>query len=412
LETFIYSFGGRFAVAVLDDRHPRFYLDPCGSLSAVYCAHQRIIASTPNLIPYDERTRDRVELAQAIGFPYKQGSYPLGLTPRYGVERILPNHYLDLSAWGTTRHWPAQPLQAEVEVKKAVAGIAALVKRNIAAVVTATPTYLPLTAGWDSRMLLACARTLADRLELYTAEIADERAAIDCDTARRIAKRFGLKHRVLKMQKATEADLQEWICRIASSTGEVRGWQSATMFKRLPGAHAVLDGMGGELARGYWWRDEDTATEVISPERLIGLCGCPLEDEPLARAHAWLETVPAANAFQVLSLFFLEQDCGCWAGVWPYAQCDPGFVVFPFCHREIVERMLMLPVSYRRSGRLPRDIIAREWPALLEWPINQPIGAIRVLYRLRKLKRKAAKTFHIPELLLGWVRGIISGPMH
>jgi hypothetical protein len=74
--------------------------------------------------------------------------------------------------------------------------------------------------------------------------------------------------------------------------------------------------------------------------------------------------------------------------------------------------MLMLPVSYRRSGRMPRDIIAREWPALLEWPVNQSIGAIRLLFRLRKLKWKAAKTFHNPELLLGWVRGIISGRMH
>ena len=69
-----------------------------------------MIASTPNLIPYDEASRDRVELALAIGIPYTEGMYPLDMTPRYGVERVLPNHYLDLRSWRTVRHWPKRPL--------------------------------------------------------------------------------------------------------------------------------------------------------------------------------------------------------------------------------------------------------------------------------------------------------------
>jgi len=277
LETFIDTFGGRLAVVVLDARHPRFYLDPFGSLSAVFCAHQRMVASTPNLIPYDARTRDRVELAQAIGFPYRQGWYPPGLTPRYDVDRIPPNHYLDLSDWRTLRHWPKEPLREEACVEDALTEIAALVKRNIAAIVSAIPTYLKLTAGHDSRMLLACARALADRFELLTADFGDRSSAIDCDTARRIAKRFGLKHRIQRWETATEEDLQEWTFRTGNAVGEVRGWQSATMHKRLPGWHAMLDGMGGELARGFAWRDDDTETTLVSPERLVALCsGCSL----------------------------------------------------------------------------------------------------------------------------------------
>ena len=263
LEGFIYSFGGRFALALLDAGQPRFYLDPCGSLSAVYCAHQRLLASTPNLIPYDAHTGDRVELAAAIGIPHTNGMYPLGLTPRHGVERILPNHYLDLCDWQTIRHWPRQPLAEVASVEEAIAEIAGIVKRQIAAVVAATPTYLFLTAGKDSRMLLACAKDLAERLELITIEIGDETAAIDCDTARRIARRFGLKHRVLPLEKAAEADLAEWMFRIAYSTGEVRGWQSATTLKSLPGGHVVLEGNGAELGTNSWWRKQFTEMAVV-----------------------------------------------------------------------------------------------------------------------------------------------------
>ncbi len=380
----MYAFGGRFAVAVLDAPHPRFYLDPCGSLSAVYCAHQRIVASTPNLIPYDEHSRDRVELACAIGIPYTEGMYPFTLTPRHGVDRILPNHYLDLRDWRTKRHWPKGPLVETHAVEEAVAEIATIVKRQIAAVVAATPTYLPLTAGLDSRMLLACARGVADRLELFTRAIGDRNAAIDCDTARRIAKRFGLKHFLLPMVPSTHADLEEWMFRIAYSTSELRGWQCATMYKRLPGGHAVLGGQAGEAARGYYWRADDTGATAISPERLVEICACPIEAETLAVARAWLETVPAADALQTLDLFFVEQDMGGWAGIVPYAECDPGFPIFPLCHRRVVERMLTLPAPYRRAGRMARDVIAREWPELLEWPINEPIGATRLLFEAKR----------------------------
>jgi hypothetical protein len=239
-------------------------------------------------------------------------------------------------------------------------------------------------------MLLACARDWANRLELFTAEIGDKGAAIDCDTARRIAKHFGLRHRVLPREDARAEDLEEWMFRIGYSIGEVRGWQSATMYKRLAGGHAMLEGNIGEVGRSYqWWVPGKDAYGIgITPQRLIELCNCTPDEELLARARAWFESVPTANALQVQDLSYIEQRLGCWAGIFPYALCDPGFLIFPMCHRDIVERMLTLPVSYRRAGHLPRDIIAREWPALLEWPINKPIGATRLLFRLKRVIRK------------------------
>jgi hypothetical protein len=390
-EGFVYAFGGRFAVVLLDGHDPRFYLDPCGSLSAVYCAQQRSVASTSNRSPYRAHTRDRLELEQALGIPYTEGMYPLTMTSRYGVERILPNHYLDLRDWQTVRHWPTQPLAEAASVQEAIAEIATILKRQIAAIVARTPTYLPLTAGQDSRMLLACGRELSDRLELFTRDMGDERGALDCDTARRIARRFGLRHRVVANEKATEEDREEYMFRISYSTSEFRGWQSATMLRRLPDGHALLIGCAGEVARGYYWQRHDSETTVISPQRLLGYCLCPLEQEPLALMGNWLDTVPALNAFEVLDLFFVEQDLGGWAGILPYAECDPGSWVFPLCHRRILENMLSLPAWYRRAGEMPQDVIAQEWPELLAWPINRAVGFSRSLTRLKRaISRKFA----------------------
>jgi hypothetical protein len=386
VEHFVYGFGGRFLVALVGIRNSRIYLDPCGSLSLVYCPHQKVIASTPNLIPYDEQTRDRVDLARELGIPYTNAMYPLNLTPRNNIERLLPNHYLDLSNWQSVRHWPKKPLHSDESVEEAIVAIGTIVKRNIAAVVSKTPTYLCLTAGHDSRMVLACARDVVDRLELLTVPIPDDGARIDIDTARKIAKRFNIRHFVPKQQKPKQEDLDEYMFRIGYSTGEVRGWQAATTNKQANPAYALLYGQVGGLERipSPWSREDVPESTKITPERLLELLEAPRTELILAPLRRWLETVPAVKSFQVIDLFTIEQRFGCWAGVWPYAESNgPGFIIFPMCHREVVERMLTLPTQYRRSGTLMKDVIKREWPELLAWPFNKALGFLHLLFTIR-----------------------------
>jgi hypothetical protein len=384
IEHFIYSFGGRFAAVFLETNRPRFYLDACGSLSAVYCASQQIVASTPNLIPYDQQTLDRVDLISAMGIPYIRSKYPVGLTPRYSVERILPNHYLDLSNWQQKRHWPLSPLTKITPIDEGLTEIATIVKRNISAVVSKYPTQLHLTAGQDSRMLLACSKNLAKKLELITARIPDDTAIIDCDIAHKIADKFQLSHSTLLYKEAKTDDLNEWLFRIGCAAGEPRGWQSATTFKQLENGHAKLYGVLGELARGPLWLSSDSATSRVTPERLIETCMAPVTDSTLSRVRNWLKQVPASDTFNLLDLFYIEQHKGCHSGIWPYSECDAGFAIFPLCHRGVIERMLTLPINYRRSGSLMKDIIAREWRQLLELPINRPVGSLRFLMAAEK----------------------------
>lgn len=389
VEDFIYGFGGRFLAALVGVSHPRIYLDPCGSLSAVYCPHQEVVTSTHYLISYDEHCGDHVDLARDLGIPDTNAMYPLELTPRHNVFRLLPNHYLDLSTWCVVRHWPKGPIRSEGSVDDLLPAIASSVNRNISAVVLRVPAYLYLTAGMDSRMLLACAKNFADRLVLFTVPIPDDDAYIDTVIARKIARHFHIRHFMPPFQPSTKADLDMYMERIGYSTGERRGWQAATMFKMGNPSYAHLLGNVGEVARTYWCRKEETENSSITPERLLEPCQAPASPLTLPPVERWLETVPAGNAIQVLDLFYIEQRLGCWGGVWPYAQTgSPGFVLFPMCHREIIRNMLSLPTPYRRSGCLGRDVIAREWPELLAWPFNEPVGFMHIILSARHARRR------------------------
>jgi hypothetical protein len=401
IENFIYSFGGRFAVAIIAGQSPRFYLDPCGSLSAVFSGDKRIVASTPGLIPYDKGTPDRLRLARGIGIPETNAMYTLELTPRRGIDRLLPNHCLNLNTWQANRHWPRSLLSEPINVEEATGQIARVVKRNILAIAGRAKTRLALTAGKDSRMLLSCAKDLADSIECLTIRIGDSSSQIDCETASEIAREFALRHTLLSQATPTADDLDEWMYRISYSTGEIRGLSCATTMKTLAGHdYALLKGNVGEVARGFYWFDDDSENSVIPPERLAFHCHCPPHEEVLSRARRWLEMAPVSDSLQLLDLFYIEQRLGCWAGVWPYADCEAGFNIFPMCHRDVIERMLRLPTAYRRSGRLMQDIIAREWPELLRWPFNKGPNRGPLAGRLKQWADKSLMVLRHPSWAL------------
>jgi len=398
IERFLDRFGGRFAAALVGLPEPRIYLDPAGSLAAVYCPHQRRVASTPALIPPDDATSTRSELVRALGIPYSQAMYPFDLTSRRAVHRLLPSHFLDLESWRAVRHWPTRPLADEGSLEEAAAEIAEIVKRQVAAVAKHGPTYIRLTAGADSRVLLACARSVLDRIELFTVPIEGPTGGLDADVARRINRLVRRPHLVATRTPATQADLDEYRFRIADGTGEPRGWQSCTMFKQARPTHAQLDGSVGGLERPRFF----LASERADPERLLELCQAPLVEETLDAARRWLAGLPTRDPFQILDLFKLEQRSGGWAALLPYAEArDPGFVLYPMCHRRVIERMLTIPRRARLEGSaertLMRAIVAREWPELLAWPFNEPVGWLRVPHYLRQTRLRIQRAWRDPR---------------
>jgi len=165
------GFGGRFVIVLLEDGLQRIYLDACGTLSTVYSPIEEVVASTSFLIPYSNATPDNIRLQKALRMPFNHSNgYPVGLTPRHQVKRLLPNHYLDLANWEAKRFWPQGEL-AEGDAETAVGAIVDILKRQLGAIFAQDSVQLSLTAGGDSRVLLACARKYAQEMELYTVEI-------------------------------------------------------------------------------------------------------------------------------------------------------------------------------------------------------------------------------------------------
>lgn len=269
------QFAGRWLALVVDGPDPYVRLDAVGSLSAVFNAEHRIVASTPNLVPYHAGVEDHRELIRAMGVPFVNARYILGLTPRHGVLRLLPNHRLNLTTFECTRYWPTSDLDMGRHVGDALSRIAALIERNLQAMVNAVPCAMALTAGRDSRMLLACARTLVPSLDFYTIRVPDTQGELDARVAGALARQLGLRHTVVPYIEPSADDLDEWLFRVGCSTTALRGWRASTTYKQLDPRWTMLVGMVGEVGRASNWRHDDAPDTRVGPDRLLRLTMSP-----------------------------------------------------------------------------------------------------------------------------------------
>ena len=383
---------GRFVLLDLSGDAPRAHQDIYGMLAAVFAPEEDTLASTGLLIPPSSRTPYDVDRIIATDIPYRSAMYPVGLTPRRGMERLLPNHVLDLGNWQQTRTWPVSGIVQNADPAPVTARTARIVRRTMEAVRDRIPLQIPLTAGLDSRLLLACGRDLLDGTLFFTADLGDEGGWQDVAAARRIADRFGLHHRVFPWRTARRRDLHAWAVRTGGETGEIRGWRSCrTLGMQEPG-RASMTGFLGELARAYWWQRFDERT-VVTPEFILGRCGVGRRREFVERAEWWLAGLPPLNGIAAVEVLYLEQRGACWAGVVEYGELgDSALRLPPLGQADLVRDLLTLPDDYRRGRRVHLDIIQAAWPELLEIPFNEdwivPPSRQR-LYRARRRFRQS-----------------------
>ena len=369
IEAWLYGNGGRWAAIVLAPT-PQVYPDPFASLTVLFDPSSGTVASSPFLIPEPDGGVVDSALVSDVAI-YRSGRYfPLGATCRAGVKMLLPSHRLDLATFEDERIWP-RTLPKRVNTADAVERIGEILEATVAAVAAAGRISLSLTGGGDSRVLLACARDVADVIGSHTIRFPDPTGHADVALARRIAVDQGFAHEVPSWVRPSEEDVRRWIVLTGALTGESRGRRSDPTVARMAHRGVNLSGVGIEVARGRkWWPDDRPGTPLTSPD-LFARLHLPSHASLLELGDRWLAQAPGLDALDLIDLFFLEICHGGWAG--PLTFGHPRTfttTLYPFAHREILELVLGLSVAYRRADGLRAEIIASRWPELGRYPVN------------------------------------------
>ena len=365
VEEHVYSFSGSFLFVLDLPGVRRLYLDACGSRTAVFDPQARLAGATgPLLLGPEAADRMDRELYGALDVVH-DGWFPAGLTAHRGVERLLVNHYLDLDRWTQHRHWPSAPIpQADLEA--ACGRVLEATRRTVKALHASEELAVSLTAGNETRFILAACRGMAPELNFVTADVPD--AALDVHQARELARRFGLHHSVLPNRRADAQQAEDWQRRAGFCIGGSNMWNHPTVAP-LKG-RMLIAGNGGETGRAFFWRPSDTAETEIDVDRLLPRFGMPAHPRIRAAVAVWLSGVEGFDPFLKLDLAYLELRVGCWAFAQSYVMPDLP-EVSPMMSRDSVEAMLSLPPAARRTNGLILTGIRIAWPELLDLPINR-----------------------------------------
>ena len=365
----LWSLGGNFLWIFAAEGIARLYPDCAAQLPCVWDAAAGIAGSTAHALFDDDAYAGRLDmkLHDALGVD-GEGWFPAGQTAHTGVERLLPCHYLDLSDWTAHRFWSIAGIAAGSPPRDSLRTLAELIRAQMEALI-ATPRRLALglTAGRETRTLLACAKPFVDKIDTFTVVGAD-RHMLDSVVARRIAREFKFRHRELQRRSATPAQRERFVRRGGHCYGDSNSWFHPSGWP-IAESHVMVGGTGGEVARAFFWRASDKKDTEITPQLLVSRLGLPQAPSLVESLAKWLAGLPPMNAFQILDQAYLELRMGSWHGV--QFCCNPTITrISPLLTFPCVEILLALPEEWKRQSRFVDDVIRTNWPELLHIPFN------------------------------------------
>lgn len=319
--------------------------------------------------------------------------WPGAASPIKELKRLQPNHWLDLKTGTVERYWPVGPLE-RFSAEQAADRLSEVLPGLVHAVAHRHDIALSLTAGIDSRLVLAAARAIADKVTCVTVRETqmpdDDR---DITVPNELLGRLGLSHHVIQAPVSTSPEFGRYFKQNVFFAHDRYGPDAEAVRAFGGGALVALTGSGAEVGRCPF------RVEIPSPDRrnidaadLARLQRMGEEPFALKSFGAWLADARARFDVKLLDLFDWEQGHGSWLAM-TQLEFDTAWrdIFTPYNSREVLMTLLGVAERYRSAPRYSifRTLIKRLWPELLAVPINPTTRSEKARNLRRRLSSAA-----------------------
>lgn len=377
--------------------------DALGLREVYFCTRPNVVvcASQPNFIaaharPPIEPSRDP-DLIDFRARHFRHAKWIGSDTAYEGIGHLLPNHRLDVQRRVAMRYWPDRPVP-RISLADAVQGSTGFLQGTMRAITNRHSVMMAVTAGTDSRTLLAASRDVSDRIYYFINDqgLGDRHpdVSVPRDMFADLGKPFHI-HRV-------EGDVDDAFRRVFQdnvfhASDRILPTIQNVYFKRHPEKVNIL-GIG-EIGRTRYGKQP----AVLDPFRVAYKLGYPDSDYVLERSVSVcqdLEGISRRFDVNALTLLYWEQTMGNWGAVGNSESDIAIEEIDPYDSHALYETLLGVDPQYCRYKESPcvlfREMIHAMWPALLDWPINPPftvrnrrdqlLGTIGLFAPLKELK--------------------------
>ncbi len=292
------------------------------------------------------------------------------------VQALLPNHCLDLRSGRVWRWWPSAAVPS-VDYDSALQRSEALLRGQMEAARRRWPLSISMTAGWDSRLMLALCRPAAADLHAFTLTYphlaSDSR---DVRVPARLLTRLGLVHHVFKYPLTLHEGFKAVFRRNHPSAARGYCADAQALWEQYPQQRMCVNGDVAEIVKCHYRLPERSDEQLVAQDLadLLKMGHHPFALECLQR---WLDGARRGRqpaALPLLDLFCWEQMAGRWQAT-IRAEYDIVQDAFPpLNHRGLLLTMLGVDETRRSPPgfELFHDLIRRLWPETLSEPINPP----------------------------------------
>lgn len=291
-----------------------------------------------------------------------------------GVKHLLPNHYLEVAKQASHRYWPNAPLKS-LSLEEAVSRSAAFLRGALKAAAHRQKLMMAVTAGFDSRTLLAASKDLKDSVYFFINQhkrLSDD--SNDIRVPREIFKGIDVPFHIHKFSTEVSDTFRKTFYENSEYAHEAILPAIYNVYYKQHSEKMNILGVG-EVGRTKFFAD---TTPITSYYMAYMLC-YRKSKYAVAECQKWIdqsESIARKCGLNPLGLFWWEVLLGTWGSV-GNAESDIAIEEFdPFCSHYLYETFLSLDVKYRtpRDNVLFRELIRHMWPELLRIPVNPAAG--------------------------------------
>jgi hypothetical protein len=377
-----FRLGGRWLLIAQEGNRGYLFNDPMGLRQAFYTDTERAdhalwVMSQAGMgaellgLTMDPSARDYMEWRLSRG--HAEYMWPGSTSPFREIRHMLPNHYLDLDTGRCHRFWPDRPL-APLTFDAAVARMSRRLPQLIEAVANRFDLALGMTAGIDSRLVLAASRAIRKRLSYVSVRQTGMPADhADLTIPANFLRKLDLPHEVILAQPDMSDAFRQVYDKSVFLAHAHYGPDAEAILGHYGRAKAAVTGSGAEICRADMRLGIPLLENKPSPEFLAMKYMGGLHPFTIQGQRDWCASAPRGCGIELLDLFEWEQGHGNWLAMTQLEFSIAWRDVFtPFNCRDVLTTLLAVPERYREPPGyiIYHALIDRLWPEVQDEPIN------------------------------------------
>lgn len=296
------------------------------------------------------------------------------------VRHLQPNHYISLHSQKIIRFWPTSKIQ-EQSLHKVTSKSKFIFQQIYKGLADRFELMQAITAGWDSRVLLAASKPYRNKIKYYIQTFKDiDKGCNDVQIASKIGEKFKLDFEIINCDDYDDKEFTHILKQnISILHNEKKMPLYYCFYTRFPGK-LNISGFLGEIPRLRYGKDKiSTAAEFADK------VGVNKSDYVIEELQKWIDKNKATCESQnilLTDLYYWEMKMGNWGAQFP-AELDIAIEeIYPFNCRDLLI-LLISPKDSLRTYYNPViyiQLIKQLWAKLLMFPINRvdPLNTIRI----------------------------------